>query len=321
MGEVREYRLGNRSLFWPLVLITIGVLWLLSNLGVISAANLFVLVRLWPLLLIIVGLDLLFGRQSRSMGNLIGVGAVVLIVFVVLVGPSLGLAGPNLDITQSSFNEPVEDATDATINLDLSLAATSIYTLTDSNDLFTAEVSHVGELDYSVSGNTSKTIRLAQRDTDSTDGFMGLDFLAPVFGVQRDELYWRVGLSPDVLLTLNIDGGVGQTDFDLSGLQLESVSINGGVGEINLTLPAAQDTTYEVALNGGVGSVNIDVPEGAAVRMMGNGGIGNITVPAGFTRVGDDDDDDGVWQTTGYEDSAPHILINYNGGIGALTLR
>ena len=63
---------GYRSLFWPLVLIGVGVIWLLGNLGVISWTNLTVLFRLWPLLLIAIGLDLLIGRQSPAIGALIG---------------------------------------------------------------------------------------------------------------------------------------------------------------------------------------------------------------------------------------------------------
>jgi hypothetical protein len=47
------------------ILIAVGIIWLLGNLGVLSAANILVLLRLWPLLLIVIGLDLLFGRQSR----------------------------------------------------------------------------------------------------------------------------------------------------------------------------------------------------------------------------------------------------------------
>ena len=49
-----------RSFLWPILLIGVGVIWLLSSLGIIPSANLAALVSLWPLILIVIGLDLLF---------------------------------------------------------------------------------------------------------------------------------------------------------------------------------------------------------------------------------------------------------------------
>ena len=66
MAKIDVERQGYRSLFWPIILIGVGLIWLLGNFGIISGANLAVLFRLWPLALIVIGLDLLFGRQSRS---------------------------------------------------------------------------------------------------------------------------------------------------------------------------------------------------------------------------------------------------------------
>lgn len=87
-----ESRPRYRSIFWPLVLIAVGVLWLLSNFNIVSGANLFALVRLWPLLLIAVGLDILFGRRPLISGVL-AVATVGALVAAVVFAPQLGLAG------------------------------------------------------------------------------------------------------------------------------------------------------------------------------------------------------------------------------------
>lgn len=37
-----------RSLFWPVVLITTGLVWVLYNVGLISSGSIVLLLRLWP---------------------------------------------------------------------------------------------------------------------------------------------------------------------------------------------------------------------------------------------------------------------------------
>ena len=64
-----------RSFFWPMILIGVGLVWFLANINVIPNFNPLALFNLWPLLLIAIGLDLLFGRKSALVGLLIGLGA------------------------------------------------------------------------------------------------------------------------------------------------------------------------------------------------------------------------------------------------------
>ena len=86
-----ESRPRYRSIFWPLVLIAAGVLWLLGNFNIISNANLFALARLWPLLLIAIGLDILFGRRPL-ISALLAILTVGALVGAVIFAPQLGLA-------------------------------------------------------------------------------------------------------------------------------------------------------------------------------------------------------------------------------------
>jgi predicted membrane protein len=341
MGTATVNRQGYRSLFWPIVLIAIGVIWLLSNAGVISRENLVVLLRLWPLLLIVIGLDLLFGRKSPAVSAVIGVGAVVLVIVLMLVGPSIGLTGPSLEVKLDTFNEPREDTTSASVRLDLSVATTTIVPVADSSDLFTAEVTHLGDLDFEVEGETAKQITLSEDDASVMDG---TSFLAGLIRVDGEDLNWNIGLSPEIPLALEINSGVGQGNFDLSQMQLTDLSINGGVGQINLQLPSV-DTPYNVDINngagelnlsiaddtainlnvkGGVGSVTIDVPDNVAVRIEASSGIGNIDVPSGWQRLNEEQSgpsEDGVWQSSNFSEAARQIVIHYEGGVGNLIIQ
>src|SRR6202162_6451275 len=71
----------NRGLLFPVVLIAIGIIVLLANTGVLSAQALERLGDLWPLLLVILGLQLILNHTlPRQQATLVGLGATAVIV-------------------------------------------------------------------------------------------------------------------------------------------------------------------------------------------------------------------------------------------------
>ena len=90
MSEPRAYY-HPRSLFGPLLLVTIGVLFLLRNIGVIHYNTIgWWFARYWPLLLIIWGVtrlvEYLWARRVGEPAPRIGAGGVVLLVFLIMTG-------------------------------------------------------------------------------------------------------------------------------------------------------------------------------------------------------------------------------------------
>jgi DUF4097 and DUF4098 domain-containing protein YvlB len=89
--QVPYYRPRPRSIVGPLVLITIGVVFLLRTTGVISFQSFHNwMVHYWPLLLIFWGvaklLEHLWARQHGEPAPRLGAGGVMLLVFVILFG-------------------------------------------------------------------------------------------------------------------------------------------------------------------------------------------------------------------------------------------
>src|SRR5207237_800532 len=54
---------ARRGVFWPLLLIALGVLFLMGNFGLISGVSWRAILSLWPLLLVLIGLDIAFARR------------------------------------------------------------------------------------------------------------------------------------------------------------------------------------------------------------------------------------------------------------------
>jgi hypothetical protein len=334
MGEHRTFH--YRSIFWPIVLIGVGVIWLLASLGVLPNVSWGFFLRLWPLILIVIGLDLIFGRRSPIIGALIGLATVALVVVLVFIAPILGFSS-KVDVLTERFSAPIGSATSAQIELGLSVGETDIHALSDSNMLFDAEISHVGSMDFQVSGENEKDIRLSQLPVSFTTNWWDWS--------DQPQLRWDIGLTPDIPLRLKLEGGVGKSTLDFSGLQLTGLEIEVGVGGMQINLPAT-GKSYEVRLNGsvgesrisieegaeitmdiqgGVGNVIIDIPNEAAVRLEANTGVGRINVPSNFLRTRGNEEnivgESGTWESEGFSSADRQIFITFEGGVGSLTIR
>ncbi|MBM3126532.1 MAG: DUF2807 domain-containing protein [Chloroflexi bacterium] len=89
----------HESFFFPLVLIAAGALWLLVELQIIPAANLWALTHIWPYLLIMLGLGVILRSQLPSTGVLVSVLVVLGAVLAVYFAPQLGwTTGPEWNI-------------------------------------------------------------------------------------------------------------------------------------------------------------------------------------------------------------------------------
>jgi hypothetical protein len=335
MDESR--RRGYRSLFWPIILIGVGVFMLLGNMNLLPEYSLWTLARLWPLILVVIGLDILIGRRSPLVGAVIGIGAVALAIVVVLAAPTIGIVPTGDLVVTERFTEAVGGATSAEVTLNLSIGNTTIFALSDSDYLIDGELTYVGTIDFDVQGEEHKKISLRQKSQKFDFG----DFQ----WFETEDLKWDIGLSPDVPLSLDIHGSIGQSILDLRGLLIEDVEINGDVGDTTLMLPA-MDRTFDVTIDGGIGkftvkleediSVNlnidgdigdftVEVPSDAAVRVDAEVDIGDLHIDSRFDKISGSDRDllseSGVWETPGFSSADHKVFIVFNGNIGSLNVR
>jgi hypothetical protein len=325
-----DNRSRYRSLFWPIVLIGVGIIWLLANLGLLPGQNLAILARLWPLLLIAVGLDLLIGRRVPLIGALIGLGTVAVVIALLLVGPGLGLA-PSTLVRTEQFSEPVGEATSASVRLDFWSDPATISTVQGSANLIEVDSTHTGRIDFRAEGSAAKTVSLANFSQDPTDWF--------TFG-QPDQRT-DVRLSPQVPLELSVDIGSGSVELNLHDLNLSRLEIDGGSGSAEITLPAGGDPfegnlrtgsgsvdillpaggqgTLEI--DTGSGSVQVDIPEQYAVRIeVRDSGSGSLSLPSGLEQVEQFGDEEGAWETAAYSGSDRRVLLIFE-GVGSGSIR
>ncbi len=312
-----------RSLFWPVILIGVGVVWLLGNLGMLSGNALNLLAALWPLLLVGIGLDLLFGRSRPLVGALIALILLGGVIFLLVSGSALGVQLPGSgDFKVEQFSTPLDGAKSAQVTIESASQPVEIKPLAAGGDLLLdATIGHYGQMQFDVSGGAERQILLRRKPSSGVN--FGFEF--------RPDARWDIRLAPGVPYDLRIDSASGSTAINLEGLMLSRLSINSGSGSVAVVLPASSQA-YEMALdsgsgaidvqfpadtpvrarfNSGSGSLRLQVPRGAALRVeVQNGGSGSINLPGSLTRIsGDSGEDEGVWESSGYSSAKNQIEI------------
>ncbi len=340
VAERRDERGRTSANLLAILLIGVGVVWLLGQFNILSAASLSVLVRFWPLILVAIGINLLVGRGSPQFSLLIGAVTIIVLLALMVLGPSLGLA-QDVEVKTVQFSEPLTGAESAEIRLDLSVGQVTVEALSDSNELIAADLRYLGDVRFDRSGAGVRRVHLYTEGAVSGGTFSVP--LLPWLNFGEPDLRWDIGLSPDVPLRLNISGGVGRSVLDLRELQLTSLDLNTGVGETTLMLPATQATytasidsgvgqvnitiddgaALSLTINGGVGQISIDIPDDAPVRFEARGGLGDVNVSGTRLNIVRQGDDVFEYETESYTSAGvdERISILVNGGIGGVRVR
>lgn len=291
-----------RGIVGPTLLIGAGVLLLLNTTGLVAWDLWMVLWRLWPVILIAVGLEILVGRRSLA-----GSALVAAAMLVVMIGGAWALASGMTPATQESIAQPRNGVTRADVTISPAAANLLIAAGSDSTMLVTGTIDRArGERlsqDYQGNGGVGTY-------TLKTDEARGMPFGVSSRGT--NDLSWDLQLARDIPLALTINSGVGKATIDLTGLQLTALDVNTGVGQTIVTLPA--QGRFSAKVDAGVGEAIVRVPAGMAVRVKISAGLGNTDVPSSYTRQGD-------WYVSpGYDGATNRIDLDISGGIGRVAV-
>jgi hypothetical protein len=315
--ETPRRRKRAPSFFWPLVLISAGVLLLLSNLGYVPWQSWNALWRLWPVLLIALGIDVLIGRRSMLGAIISGLlilaliaGAVALVVFAPDI-PALSSLTQASEWQTEHVEHPLAGAERASIYIDWTSAPGYLSALGDSSNLIEGNVTYRGQLIFDVDAHGDQT------DVLLDSQYSGHWFGPPDF-LQGLDARWDVMLSPDVPIELKLDSGSGSCDFDLSDLQISYLFLDSGSGSIDLALPSG--STFDARIDSGSGSLDITLPRGVGARVALDSGSGSFHPDERFRLVEGQRNDDGAWETEDY-DTADHVIdLEIDQGSGSIRI-
>lgn len=296
----------RRSMFWPLVLIAVGLIALLGNYGIVQPVSFVSLLALWPVLLILLGIDIAFARRWPVPTLAAQVVIIGLALLLAATRPAaLGLAtfnfGTGGDCGDPSAATSIPRGSLQSLALRIDGGAARYHLsggATGHAVEATADHDSICLRDRTSSGGTRGDVRLTQGGAH--------------FGGSAD-ISARV--ASDLPLSLHVNAGAGEFVFDLSDVKVIDVRLNIGASSTTIVLPHPT-ADISVRIEGGASSVVLEIPNDVEARIVVSGGLVSAgTTNPRTTKTGN------IIETTGYAAAKDRVTVTVTGGATSVAVR
>ena len=337
----------RNGLFWGIFLLTFGVLFLARRAGQLDV-DWHSLVNLWPVLLILAGVNMILERRGSAAAFVTTIMLAVAIPttlfgFFARDHEHFGLRWNREDTdneeNDGDDNDTNNDDSNGDGNADNAYRSEREHRdNTDTDKVQTNTFSETMDAEtreavLKLSGGagrfiiSSPTAELIKAYTKQSVGSysMSVDRDAtthiPTIELKPTEENQEVNLSDgkfenrvDVHLnakpiwTIDVALGAGQGDLDLSAYAVRNLKVAVGAAELDLKLGSKMDMS-DIKLNVGAASVTVHVPKEVGCRVKKDGAM-NVEQLDDFTDVGG-----GEFVSPGYDAAAKKMIIRFDGGI------
>jgi hypothetical protein len=315
---MRTMHVNRGLLFWGLALVTAGAIALASSQGWIESGLLVGLWRLWPVVLIAIGLSIVLSRTPLAI-----IGTLIAALVVGVAGGALLAAGPGTvacgdgpSTTETSGGEFT--VPEATVDLDL-----------NCGDLRVALTDGAGwQAVTGVNDDDPPQLNAMEGSLDIRSNGGSVPF-------RRERQDWGITLGRDVAYEISASLNAADATFDLGGGSFGRIGLDPNAGSVDLDLTGAEVADLRVSLNAGSLSVTADTETDIGGVINVNAGSVNLCVPDGTAlRIGVDSsvafahdlDESGLVQTDdtytsdGFESADNRIELRLEGNAASFDL-
>jgi len=279
---------------WPILMIGAGVFLLLNYFGPQVWISWTQIAQLWPIILIAVGIDLVFKRESGWM-TMVGI-----LLTMVLVGGAVWIAfqGNQVVADYSTIRESYQDGAEySDLNLSLRVGEIVVGSATDAGILIQGNITPDQFQDYQEMTGETVSYELANNN--------------PSFYPHTAR--WELYLTDTLGLNLMVDNGVGEVFLGMAELEIISLSVNQGVGRLVVQIPDIN--ADEILIKQAVGTIQIQIPENTQVAVDAQNGLSKIDFPADFEL------ENGYYVSPGANRKNADLLITVEQALGLVTIQ
>jgi hypothetical protein len=297
---------ARRGLVLPAILVAVGVVALLVNAGLVPAQALARLVDMWPLVLVVLGVDMVLRATMPPVrAGRLGIVTVAVACAFALVYASVG-SSLTVGERTADFTAKIGGLSQAGLEMSFGGADVNVRygdPVEMGDVLYTAHVTYRGSPQPdSVVDQATGTVRLALNQ----GGFR--------FGT-GDQRRADVVLNPKLAWAVSLSGGATRANLSFGSGTVRSIDVSGGAASLDLSLPPPRGSTT-VSVSGGANSIKVHRPPGAAVRAEVSGGAGALRVDGrASSGIGDLSA-----ESANYSSATDRYLVTVSGGANNVTV-
>jgi hypothetical protein len=316
--EYTRPRRRGPSIVGPLILIVLGVVFLLNTMEVLPWNVWESLWRLWPLVLVLIGLELLLGRGNPWLSGLIAVfvigAALVLILLTGVLLPVYRFGAPLVNgqgqpvvVQTSEIQVPLAGARQASVTVRFGAGQLDLSALPgDTGSLVEGSLTDVA-------GRSVAAPRVTRQGDRVDVSIQGPEGGSVIPSVNQENLQLR--LNSGLPLDLRLQGGATTADLDLRQLQGQNLYVELGASTVRVQLPEAAGTT-QAQFKTGMATLNIEVPSKVAARITSRGGLSSFKIDERrFPKQGN------YYVSPGYDTAPNKVDIDIDAGMASVTVQ
>jgi hypothetical protein len=311
-------KLNRSRLNWGVFFILLGAVPLAYHQGAISSSAIGDAWRLWPLVLVGIGLGLVLSRTpAYFVGGLVTAACLGLVVgSLFAVGPQFGCGHPGG--TASSVSR--DGTFDGTPQVQLELQCGRANVTTSPDNQWHVRANSTGGSSPNVSSSSGSLVVSSGNRTGwwLQRGDETWDIALPTgqaigLSVSVDAGDARLSLGGANLSSVSFSLNAGSLHADLTGARVGDITVSTNVGSSSLILDGSTSTSGSLSTN--VGSLELCAPSQLGLRFRSSESLASSNFSsAGLVRVGD------AWQSPGYDNSANKAEFTVSTSVGSLTL-
>jgi hypothetical protein len=309
--------MNSRKLIWGSFLILIGLLLVIHNFGIMPLSiNWGRLASLWPLILIILGLNSLSKNTNMNPWVFNGSAAIIITIFIYQV----------VDFSGTKRDQFFDWSDDANIETDSVGLKTQDFVLPLDSGVSKAKLSFEGGAAKFILNDTTSSLidarTLTQRGeyslekvrTDSSESIK-MKLTSSNFNIKNGKIDNKVEvkLNPRLDWDFNFEIGAGAIDFDFSNYKVSKINLDAGAASIDMKL-SGKVAVSNVDIDAGASSVTLRVPKEARCRVKMDAILSSESLP-GFSKK-----KNGYYESDNYNGKGNLININVDAGMSSVTI-
>ncbi len=313
----------NKNIFWGILLVAIGGLFILDNLDVLNF-SFGALVDLWPILLVGWGISILPIKSIYK--TIAGIAVIVFALFYASTTEkdfwweNQGFKGlkhgsihfndsddaddENTDDTYYTFefDEEMDSAiTEAKLEMDVAAGKFRIDESVDDHIIAFDAYSNIGPYNSSMVTNGERA-----------DIFISMEDAIIKNGTNRNRA--TIKLNPNVIWDLHLNVGAADFRGDFRKFKINEIDIDGGASSIKIKLGDLQKETH-IKIDAAAAGIKFDIPESAGCKVSADSFLVEFDFD-GFSKNAD-----GEYVSDNFEESDQKIFIDFDAAFAQLTIR